>query len=91
MSLRDQMAEHDANPTCSSCHNLMDPLGLELENFEAVGRWREESAQHYPCIADKGQPTNAGPAVEKATHGSVPTKDRTTNAPGKDATRCARQ
>jgi mono/diheme cytochrome c family protein len=39
-TLREQMLEHRANPVCASCHKVMDPLGLALENFDAVGRWR---------------------------------------------------
>jgi len=34
------MAEHRANPACSGCHQLMDPVGFSLENYDAVGRWR---------------------------------------------------
>jgi hypothetical protein len=34
------MAQHRANPACSGCHQLMDPVGFSLENFDAVGRWR---------------------------------------------------
>ena len=34
--------EHRANPACASCHQLMDPIGLATENFDAVGRWRVE-------------------------------------------------
>jgi hypothetical protein len=39
-TLRDQMAEHRANPVCASCHKVMDPIGFALENFDAVGAWR---------------------------------------------------
>ena len=41
--MREAMEQHRANPVCSSCHRLMDPLGLSLENFDAVGRWRDRS------------------------------------------------
>ncbi len=41
MSLRDTLALHAKNPMCRSCHNRMDPLGLALENFNALGQWRE--------------------------------------------------
>ncbi len=41
LTVRERLAEHRANANCASCHNLMDPLGLSLENFDAVGRWRE--------------------------------------------------
>ena len=40
LSMRERMAEHRANPACSSCHQLMDPIGFSLENYDAVGRWR---------------------------------------------------
>jgi hypothetical protein len=40
LSVRERLAEHRANAACASCHNLMDPIGFSLENFDAVGRWR---------------------------------------------------
>ena len=43
-SMRDQLAAHRADPTCASCHNEIDPLGMVLESFDPVGRWRD----HYP-------------------------------------------
>jgi hypothetical protein len=39
-SVRERMQEHRANATCAGCHNLMDPIGMALENFDAVGVWR---------------------------------------------------
>jgi len=44
VSMREAMERHRANPVCASCHRLMDPLGLSLENFDAIGRWRGRSA-----------------------------------------------
>ena len=41
LSVRKRLAEHRSNPICASCHNLMDPVGLSLEKFDAVGRWRD--------------------------------------------------
>lgn len=41
-SLREQIEQHRADPNCAGCHKLMDPLGLALENFDAVGLWRTE-------------------------------------------------
>ncbi len=41
-SLRQRTEEHRSNPMCASCHQLMDPLGFALENFDAVGRWRTQ-------------------------------------------------
>jgi hypothetical protein len=40
LTMRERMAEHRANPACAGCHQLMDPIGLSMENFDAVGRWR---------------------------------------------------
>jgi len=40
LPVRERLAEHRSNSTCASCHNLMDPVGFSLENFDAVGRWR---------------------------------------------------
>ena len=44
MTMRQRIAEHRENPVCASCHSLMDPLGLGLENFDSTGRWREVEA-----------------------------------------------
>ena len=40
MTVRERLAEHRANEACAVCHDLIDPLGFALENFDAVGRWR---------------------------------------------------
>ena len=48
LSMREAMERHRANPTCAACHRLMDPLGLALENFDAVGRWRETDVSGEP-------------------------------------------
>lgn len=45
LSLRERLAEHRANPACAGCHELMDPIGFALENFDAVGRWRRLEAE----------------------------------------------
>jgi len=39
-TLREQLEIHRANPSCASCHRVLDPIGLGLENFDAIGRWR---------------------------------------------------
>jgi hypothetical protein len=39
-SLRQQMEQHRANPTCAACHSKMDPLGFALENYDGIGKWR---------------------------------------------------
>jgi mono/diheme cytochrome c family protein len=50
LSVRERLAAHRANTQCASCHNLMDPIGFALENFDAVGRWR---------TLEEGQPVDA--------------------------------
>jgi cytochrome c551/c552 len=43
-SVRDRMTLHRANQPCKGCHQLMDPIGLALENFDGIGRWRLEDS-----------------------------------------------
>ncbi len=38
---RQRLQAHTENPTCASCHRLMDPIGFGLENYDAIGRWRD--------------------------------------------------
>jgi hypothetical protein len=40
LSVRERMEEHRADPACRSCHRVIDPLGLALENFDVDGSWR---------------------------------------------------
>ena len=42
--MRERMEEHRKNPACAGCHKIMDPIGLALENFDAVGAWRTTDA-----------------------------------------------
>jgi hypothetical protein len=49
-SVREMLETHRKNPVCASCHARMDPLGLSLENFDALGQWR---------TTDAGAPINA--------------------------------
>ncbi len=46
-SLRQRLEQHRADPMCASCHALMDPIGLAFENFDGVGRWRDQD-QGFP-------------------------------------------
>ena len=39
-TIRERLTAHRANPACASCHEIMDPLGFALENFDAIGGWR---------------------------------------------------
>jgi Protein of unknown function (DUF1592)/Protein of unknown function (DUF1588)/Protein of unknown function (DUF1585)/Protein of unknown function (DUF1595)/Protein of unknown function (DUF1587) len=54
-SVRERMVEHRANPVCASCHAVMDPIGLAIENFDAVGRWRTVEGE-APVDASGGFP-----------------------------------
>ena len=50
LSVRARLAEHRANAACASCHDVLDPIGFALENYDAVGRWR---------ALEDGQPVDA--------------------------------
>ncbi len=41
LTVRQRMEQHRSNPACASCHKIVDPIGMALENFDAVGVWRE--------------------------------------------------
>jgi hypothetical protein len=43
-TMREQMAEHRANPACANCHKAMDSIGFAMENFNAIGAWRARDA-----------------------------------------------
>jgi len=49
-SLRQRMERHRSDPHCASCHEQMDPLGFSLENFDAIGAWREQDGS-FPIDA----------------------------------------
>ena len=51
---RQLMNEHVENPTCASCHRLMDPIGFGFEHFDAVGKWREQEMIQLPRRAGEG-------------------------------------
>jgi hypothetical protein len=44
---RQRMQAHVTNPTCAACHRLMDPIGFGLENFDAIGQWRDAEAIEF--------------------------------------------
>jgi len=48
LPVRERMAAHRASPVCASCHRTIDPVGFTLENFDAVGRWRENEGDSGP-------------------------------------------
>jgi hypothetical protein len=55
LPIRQRMAQHRADPSCAVCHDLIDPVGFALENFDAVGRWRDQINGH-PVDAAGGLP-----------------------------------
>jgi hypothetical protein len=67
LSVRDRLALHRANPTCNSCHRVIDPLGLALENFDVTGAWR---------IKDNGVPVDATGTLYDGTALNGPTSLR---------------
>ena len=44
LPMREAMTAHRENPACASCHARMDPIGFAMENFDAVGKWRDRDA-----------------------------------------------
>ena len=54
-TLRARLEQHRANPTCFACHGVMDPLGLALENFNAVGQFRANDPDTLTPIDAAGQ------------------------------------
>jgi hypothetical protein len=55
LSVRERLAEHRSDTRCASCHNLMDPVGLSLEKFDAIGRRRSVEGGR-PIDASGGLP-----------------------------------
>ena len=60
LSIRERLARHRQNPSCASCHSVIDPLGFALENFDVIGGWR--------TVDESGGPVDArGTTVSGAT------------------------
>jgi hypothetical protein len=55
-TIRERMSQHRANPVCASCHNMIDPAGFALENFDAIGRWRTVDESFNPIDASGALP-----------------------------------
>ena len=55
-NIRDRLLQHRADPACSGCHAPMDPLGLALENYDAIGRWRVTGEAGLPIDASGEMP-----------------------------------
>jgi Protein of unknown function (DUF1592)/Protein of unknown function (DUF1588)/Protein of unknown function (DUF1585)/Protein of unknown function (DUF1587)/Protein of unknown function (DUF1595)/Cytochrome C oxidase, cbb3-type, subunit III len=59
-SVRERLEEHRKNPACASCHKIMDPLGLSLENYDAIGAFR--------LLSEAGTPIDASGELLDGTH-----------------------
>ena len=63
-TVRERMEQHRANPACASCHKMIDPIGLALDNFDVTGRWR---------IRDNGMPVDPSSEFYDGTPIASPT------------------
>jgi mono/diheme cytochrome c family protein len=61
-SIRERLAAHRQNPSCNSCHSVIDPLGFALENFDVIGGWRTRDESGKPV--DASGTTASGAKVE---------------------------
>ena len=68
LAIRQILARHRADPSCATCHNVMDPIGFGLENFDWMGRWRD--------IDSGGQPVDAAGALPSGEKFSGPVELR---------------
>src|SRR6059036_3385079 len=57
--MRERLAQHRQNPSCASCHSVIDPLGFTLENFDAIGGWRTVDESGRPVDANGTTATGA--------------------------------
>ncbi len=66
LTVRERMETHRANPSCASCHRMIDPIGLALENFDVTGQWRTWD-KTYAMSADGVRIHTAGVPVDAST------------------------
>ena len=76
-TLREQLSEHRDHPACANCHNLIDPAGFALENFDAIGRWRERDDSWNPIDSAAILPDGTRvESVEELKHALVEKPER---------------
>jgi hypothetical protein len=56
LPMRERLRQHRTDPVCASCHRTIDPVGFALENFDAVGRWRDHEGDNGPIDVSGGLP-----------------------------------
>ena len=68
VTLRQQLEKHRNDPSCASCHNKMDPLGIALEHFDVIGRWRDQYTDVSNYATSKKKNTGRFPVDTKTVH-----------------------
>ena len=69
LTLRQRTELHQRDPVCANCHKVLDPIGFGLENFDAIGRWRDKNAEGLPIDSSGTFPNGksfSSPAEMKA-------------------------
>ena len=56
LTMRERLSHHRSNPVCANCHDTIDPVGFALENFDAVGRWRDDAGDNGSVDASGALP-----------------------------------
>ncbi len=66
LTVRERLEQHRSQPSCNACHGIMDPLGFALENFDAVGKWREVDRASLAAIEAGGKLASGQPVKSPA-------------------------
>jgi hypothetical protein len=75
LNTRDRLEQHRADPKCAGCHAMFDPLGMALEHFDSIGRYRETEdglAIDATGMLEDGTAFNGGAELGAALHGNAP-------------------
>lgn len=76
LTIREQLAQHREDPACSSCHDRIDPPGLALESFDAIGRWRTHDRDGAPIEShgtlQDGTVLEGLPGLRRYVHDRLP-------------------
>ncbi|HWK54426.1 MAG TPA: DUF1592 domain-containing protein [Hyphomicrobiales bacterium] len=64
MTVRERLEMHRSNPACAGCHDVMDPLGLSLENFNAIGQWRDRDRDAGNVAIDSSGQLASGQPIQ---------------------------
>jgi hypothetical protein len=72
MTLRQRTELHRTDAACASCHKVLDPIGFGLENFDAIGRWRDRTTPAARSTPPASCPAGSGSARRPSSSGSSP-------------------